>query len=96
MTKRFPDEMYDGSVEEIEEYLEFNDDGMDDYPRSYEKVLNALGNYSFDEIITANGMTEEDMLTLLYWEGELGLPTELVMDEDNYEEMEDLQDETEE
>lgn len=76
----------DNSVEEIEDVevsLIFADEDIP-YTEALEKSEEALANYEYDEILDYNGMTDSEVLGLLYHEGHLGLPEE-IEDEDDEE-----------
>lgn len=57
--------------------LEFAEEDFDDFGEALLKANDALGLYSFEEILDLNDMPEDEAVALLFEAGMLGLPIEV-------------------
>lgn len=83
-------------TEEEDVVIDFIDDidGPSDYSEAEKRASNALGEYSFEEVLSYNDMDDLEALTLLFVGGYVGLPA--VIEEDLDEESESVSPEEDE
>ena len=73
--------------------LGFIDDEPIEYSEAEVLAIDTLGQYSFEEILDFNDITEHETLALLYIRGDIGIP--IVIEDEDSEAEQDLQEEEE-
>lgn len=77
------EDIYDVSeVEEADMYLEFAPDEQIDYGECETRAVEALAEYTLEEILQLNEIEEEEVLALLFYSGDLGLPVQVDSEEE--------------
>lgn len=87
------EDIYDESeVEEADMYLEFAPDEKLDYGECERRAVEALAEFTLEEILQLNEIEEEEALALLFYSGDLGLPVAVDSEEEQDTPPEEIED----